>query len=74
MNQQTRMFLFIDFLFDILVERIITNQGFYLLDLDNTSPTFASAIQILVHSIIHYINPKVEKNIENLRGEQNLPS
>ncbi|KAJ7957812.1 WAT1-related protein [Quillaja saponaria] len=35
----------------ILCNRITANQGFYLLGLDNTSPTFASAIQNSVPAI-----------------------
>jgi drug/metabolite transporter (DMT)-like permease len=33
------------------VNRITANQGFYLLGLENTSPTFASAIQNSVPAI-----------------------
>ena len=34
-----------------VLHRITANQGFYLLGLDNTSPTFASAIQNSVPAI-----------------------
>ncbi len=35
----------------LMRDRITANQGFYLLGLDNTSPTFASAIQNSVPAI-----------------------
>lgn len=36
---------------NVALNRITANQGFYLLGLENTSPTFASAIQNSVPAI-----------------------